>query len=95
MSNINVLDCYLQGTPTWKGNTGLPQLNQSRLTMALHSCYISSMSDKLDKTAAALAKVMVEHLSELSDKERQVRIADGEKVMQGRTQNGVFIASPA
>lgn len=38
----------------------------------------------LDKTAEELAKIMVEHLTEMPPNERKARISAGEKVLQGR-----------
>ena len=42
----------------------------------------------LDKTAEELAKIMVEHLTDLSPEERKARISAGEKVLQGRIKGG-------
>ena len=47
----------------------------------------------LDQTAAELARIMVEHLSEMTPEERKARIENGEKVLQKRAKGEDYIAS--
>lgn len=48
---------------------------------------------KLDKTAEELARIMVDHLSEMSPEKRKARISAGEKVLQGRIKGADAYAS--